>query len=277
MINKYIIRLNVVFRVTGRSIIPPFSAKVSKLILYRISELYRRLTSVDKPFKPIAISPLFCNGYPLIKLKGETNPLMLNINQIYSFNCCIVTDANLQIDELISLEKSVIQDFFGVAAILDSIRMEVRRFDSLGFQKPPAIKINFLSPALLQLPRHRKWSLNRYVLFPVPSLLISSLVEHWNNNCDPHLFIKNPHYVCYYSNYALLEADFRLKPVTVIYDDKRLIRGILGWVLYDLRKSRNTPTMKRILTLLDYAQYVGIGKSRAAGFGQVSIICLNQT
>ncbi|MCS7136681.1 MAG: CRISPR-associated endoribonuclease Cas6 [Nitrososphaerota archaeon] len=274
MKSKSIVRLSVNFTVTGRAIIPPFSAKVSKLILHRISELYRKYVDIKKPFKPISVSPLFHEGSPLIKLKGEDRMLMLSDDKTYSFNYCMITDEDFKFDELISLESSTINDVFGTSVILKSIKVEVKRYDSFGFMKPNGIKLTFLSPVLLQLPRFGRYGINRYMLFPLPSMLIGSLVEHWNNNCDSHMIIKNPFYLSYYSNYVLLEADFHLKPVTVMYDEKREIRGILGWVLYDLRKARNTPSLRRILALLDYAQYIGVGKSRATGFGQVSIKCM---
>jgi CRISPR/Cas system endoribonuclease Cas6 (RAMP superfamily) len=57
----------------------------------------------------------------------------------------------------------------------------------------------------------------------------------------------------------------------VIYDESRLIRGFIGWVLYDLRTARNTSSLRKILTLLDYSQYVGVGRSRATGFGQLRL------
>ncbi|MEM0483021.1 MAG: CRISPR system precrRNA processing endoribonuclease RAMP protein Cas6 [Nitrososphaerota archaeon] len=273
--SKSVVRLAVTFSVVGSAIIPPFSAKVSRLILYRMSEVYRRLAGVRAAFKPVSVSPLFHDGRPLIKLKGDSQVLTLEDGGFYSFNCCLITGEEFGLDELVSFEQSVVGDVFGASVVLEGVRVEVRRYDSFGFEKPSAIRLDFLSPVLLQLPGFRGGKSGRYALFPVPSLLISSLVEHWNSNSDPSSYIKNPCWLSYYSNYALLEADFHLKPVTVVYDSRRLVRGLMGWVLYDMRKSRTTPSLKRILALLDYAQYVGIGKSRATGFGHVSVKCIN--
>ena len=269
--SKSVVRLSVMFSVVGSAIIPPFSAKVSRLILYRLSGVYRRLAGLRAAFKPVSVSPLFLDGRPLIKLKDDSRVLTLDDGRVYSFNCCLITGEEFGLDELVSFEQSVVGDVFGASVVLEGVRVEVRRYDSFGFEKPSAIRLDFLSPVLLQLPGFGGRRAGRYALFPVPSLLISSLIEHWNNNSDPAMYIKNPYWLIYYSNYALLEADFHLKPVTVMYDNRRLIRGLMGWVLYDMRKSRNTPSLKRILALLDYAQYVGVGKSRATGFGQVSI------
>ncbi len=273
--DKSVIRLTVTFVVVGNAIIPPFSAKVSRLILHKISGVYRKLAGMRVTLKPVSVSPLFYDEHPLIKVKGEDHILMLRDSNAYFFNCCLITDEDFSLDELISFEQSVIRDVFGASIIIDNIKVEVKKFDSFGFEKPSAIKINFLSPVLLQLPGFKGCKASRYALFPVPSLLISSLIEHWNKNSDPAAYIKNPYWLAYYSNYALLEADFHLKPVTVVYDNRRLIRGLMGWVLYDMRKSKNTPSLRRILALLDYAQYVGIGKSRGTGFGHVSVKCIN--
>ena len=271
---KSVVKLHVFFTVNRRVVIPPFSAKVSKLVLHRISKLYSSLTRVNKPLKPISVSPLIIDGHALIKLKNDKRTLTLNGGEYYYFSCGMIVDEDFPLDDLISLESASVDDVFGASVSLREIRIEVRRFDSFGFGKPKAVKLRFLSPTLLQLPTFGRFRKGRYVFFPIPSLIIGSLAEHWNGNCDRVLFIKSPSYLSVYSNYVLMEADFRVRPVTVVYDEKRLVRGFMGWVFYDLRKCRNTKSFRRVMALLDYAQYVGVGKSRATGFGQVSVDCV---
>lgn len=77
-----------------------------------------------------------------------------------------------------------------------------------------------------------------------------------------------------YSNYASVEVDYSLKPVTVIYDERRRPRGFIGWVIYEHR--RISPKLSRHLSrLLDYANYVGVGRFRSIGFGVVDVKALN--
>ena len=271
---KSVVKLHVAFTVNKRVVIPPFSSKVSKLILHRLSKLYVSLSNSATPLKPVSVSPLIYDGRALIKLKDEPKLLTLSEGVIYYFSCGMVLDENFPFEDLVSLESSSIDNVFGAVAVLKEMRIEVRRFESFGFEKPRAVRLRFLSPTLLQLPTFGRFRKGRYVFFPIPSLVIGSLAEHWNSNCDRELFIKSPQYLSVYSNYVLMEADFRIRPVTVIYDEKRMVRGFTGWVFYDLRKCRNTKSFKRIMALLDYAQYVGVGKSRATGFGQVSVSCV---
>jgi len=272
--SKSVVKLHIGFTVNRRVVVPPFSSKVSKLILHKLSKLYTRLSSSATPPKPVSVSPLIHDGRTLIKLRSETKLLTLSENSIYYFSCGMILDENFPFEDLVSLESYSIDNVFGAVAVLNEMRIEIRRFDSFGFEKPKAIRLSFLSPTLLQLPSFGRFRRGRYVFFPIPSLIIGSLAEHWNNNCEKELFIKSPQYLSVYSNYVLMETDFRIRPVTVIYDEKRLVRGFMGWVFYDLRKCRNTKSFKRIMALLDYAQYVGVGKSRATGFGQVSVNCI---
>ncbi len=272
--NKSVVKLHVVFTVNRRTVIPPFSSKVSKLILHRISKLYVKLSKSAKPLKPVSVSPLLYNGNTLVKLKDDSGLLTLSEGCHYYFSCGMILDENFPFDDLVSLESSTIDNVFGASAILKELRIEVRGFDSFGLGKPLAIKLRFLSPTLLQLPTFGRFRRGCLVFFPIPSLIVGSLAEHWNNNCDKALFIKSPTYLSIYSNYVLIAADFNIRPVTVVYDEKRLVRGFIGWVFYDLRKCRNTKSFKRIMALLDYARYVGVGKSRAAGFGYVNLNCI---
>lgn len=272
MENRAVVRVFISFGVSNDVIIPPFSAKVSKVIMYRLSGLYRRLSGFPGPFKPVSVSPVYgSDGVALLKFKQNGRMLVLRVGEVYSFSCSMVVGESFPFDELLSLENHVIDNVFGASAFLKNIRVEVRRFDSFGFNKPTGIRIDFNSPTLLQLPSFKRFRRGRYIFFPIPSLMIGSLIDHWNANCDKNLFIKRPSYLALYSNYVLMEADYRIRPVTVVYDEKRCVRGFMGWVLYDLRKCRNTKSFRRIMALLDYAQYVGVGKSRGAGFGQVSV------
>ncbi|MEM2041201.1 MAG: CRISPR-associated endoribonuclease Cas6 [Nitrososphaerota archaeon] len=271
---KSIVRLLITFRVSQPIIIPPFSAKVSKIILNRISKTYAKMSQYNQLFKPLAVSPIYYGNRTLIKFYNDSTVLHLLPDRVYSFTYSMILGENPPLDEIISLENSEVNDVFGARVILEQVQIDVRKFSSLGFKKPRGVRLEFTSPVLLQLPSYRRFKRGRYVLFPIPSLIIGSLIDHWNANCDINMLIKRPAFLALYSNYLMMESAYNLKPVTIIYDESRKIRGFMGWVFYDLRKCRNNISFKRIMALLDYAQYVGVGKSRATGFGQVKVSCV---
>ncbi|HID18234.1 TPA: CRISPR system precrRNA processing endoribonuclease RAMP protein Cas6, partial [Candidatus Bathyarchaeota archaeon] len=64
----------------------------------------------------------------------------------------------------------------------------------------------------------------------------------------------------------LVETNHRIKPVTAVYDGRRRPRGFIGWVIYEHRKLK-PKLSRRISQLMEYANYVGVGRSRAIGFG----------
>jgi len=153
--------------------------------------------------------------------------------------------------------------------------LDIKDFANLTLGRPNILKMNFISPVLLQLPSYGRFKNGRHLLFPLPSIIIRSLLDHWNANCGPDNVIRRSIYLQIYSNYALVEADFNIKPVTVYYDGVRKPRGFIGWVVYEVRARRKKNAYNNLMRLLDYARYVGIGKSRATGFGQIELIPLS--
>jgi len=267
---RYVTRMTITFRPLRKILIPPFSAKVSKTILTKVSQLYRRVSEHEE-YKPVAVTPIYRGNQALFKTKDSSHFMMLEEGTQYSFTASIISDEAASFDELISLGSPLIDGIYGSTISLESVKIEVKGFDSFGFNKPSAIKISFETPVLLQLPSGKRKMSGRHFLFPIPSLMIGSLIEYWNRHCPPSMLVKNPSYLRVYSNYVLRESDFEIRPVTVLYDESRLIKGFLGWVLYDLRIARDTSSLRKILALLDYAQYVGVGRSRATGFGQLKL------
>ncbi len=56
--SKKIFSLIISFRALNDTVILPFSAKISKLIMYRLSSLYKAVMESKNPFKPVSITPL---------------------------------------------------------------------------------------------------------------------------------------------------------------------------------------------------------------------------
>jgi CRISPR-associated endoribonuclease Cas6 len=270
---KMIFSLMIQFRALDDTTIPPFSAKVSKLVMHKLSLLYKEVMSSSSPFKPVAITPLIHNGRALIKVHEKSSTLALRKGELYSFRTTIIAKEDRSVNSMLNLEQQRIDNIFRSSILLDSVTIEVKSFANLTLGKPNGLKIYFLSPVLLQLPTYGRFKGGRHLLFPIPSLMIRSLLDHWNANCEPDDFIKSM-YVQIYSNYALVESDFYIRPVSVYYDNRRRPRGFIGWVMYEIRAGRKRKAYNDLMRLLDYARYVGVGRSRATGFGQVELACL---
>ncbi len=204
---KKIFSLTITFKALNDTVIPPFSAKVSKLIMHRISSLYKVIMEYKNPFKPVSITPLIHNGRALIKVNEYKYPLTLRQGELYTFRTTMISDDNVRMDSLLSLEEQRIDDVFKASILLDSVLVEVKDFCNLSLGKPKLLRIGIISPLLLQLPTYNRFMNGRYLLFPLPSIMIRSLIDHWNSNCDPVDTIRRSIYLSIYSNYSLVEAD----------------------------------------------------------------------
>ena len=122
------------------------------------------------------------------------------------------------------------------------------------------------------MPKSLKWKFKgpRYILFPHPFLIFWSLGTHWNTYAPPSLRIRDIWKLSYYAIHALMEVDYDLKPITAVYNGKKGPRAFAGWVIYKFRGVSKRLNQK-LLRLLDYANYVGVGKSRSIGFGMTKI------
>ena len=150
--------------------------------------------------------------------------------------------------------------------------VKAKSFNEIGLKEADAYKITFKTPTLLQAPKIIKTDQTvRHVLFPSPKLITWSLAMHWNKYAPEHLKIPDIAKLATYSDYCLVEVDYRLKPTTAIYDERKRPRGFIGWTLYKWKPKGKKQYEQTLLKLLDYANYIGIGRSRSIGFGVVSI------
>jgi len=158
---------------------------------------------------------------------------------------------------------------------VENIGVEMKSFERLTLRDGGGlIRMQFKTPVLISFPKSwvkfDKKVPVRHSLFPIPSLMIHGLAEHRNTYSPENLRIPNITKLRTYSNYSLVEQDFNIKPVTAIYDEKRRPRGFTGWVLYKHRRlNRNLDDA--LLKLLDYVNYIGVGRSRSIGFGVVEV------
>ncbi|RLE81052.1 MAG: CRISPR-associated endoribonuclease Cas6 [Thermoprotei archaeon] len=255
-------------------IVQPFTGRVVRQIIFKIAEKSRAhklvtLLSSRQPFKPYSLTPLYLNGKPLYKTsESRERLLMLRRGRSYEFSFAFMF---LSEDDI-----SVLKGFNGRVELYGSKEVEVLVSSAtvhyeggMGVPLSPnkSVMISFDTPTLLQLPKIRKRTkLNRYMLFPVPSLIIYSLKQGWNTYADEKVKLAS-----WRANYSLLAVDYALKPVTAIYDERRRIRGFTGKVIYKIM-TRNKKVLTALSKLLHFAELMNIGKSRSTGFGVVRIL-----
>jgi CRISPR-associated endoribonuclease Cas6 len=277
MSQRIVARFCIYFIPLSDIIIPPFSSKVSRTIFMKIfHEKIEKIVNERLAFKSIIFTPVYwIEGERFLFKSNDSNKiLILKKNNKYCFYITMIRSY----DEIFSF----IQDFnlgselelFNGKIVIENLSLEFKTFENIKIEDKELIKINFRTPVLISFPKgwiklNKKIPI-RHSLFPIPSFMIHGLAEHWNIHAPDDLKIPNMAKLRAYSNYSLVEQDYDVKPITVIYDEKREPRGFIGWVLYKHRKL-NQELDNHIIRLLDYANYVGIGRSRSIGFGVVKV------
>ncbi|WP_235185634.1 CRISPR-associated endoribonuclease Cas6 [Candidatus Acidianus copahuensis] len=250
-------------------IVQPFSSKFSRTALLSFSQTYSKHIENPEEGKPFRVTAIKKEGKPLYSRKGRF--VTLRANEKYTFNVTSLDNDFMQ--EAIS-NPSFSFEIYNEKFSVELEKMEIYDEERITALIPDdrLIRIDFLTPTLLQPPRPSfKRKKNRYVIFPYVPLLMSSIVSHWNKNMER----KITNVLGLRTLYYLKEVDYRLFPITVKYD-KGFVRGFTGWCLFSLEAKRNSKLRNNILTLLSYANFVGVGKSRAIGFGEIRVRSADQ-
>ncbi|MEM1627574.1 MAG: CRISPR-associated endoribonuclease Cas6 [Sulfolobaceae archaeon] len=241
-------------------IVQPFTSKVSRIIVSNYPT-YVRISESSEPLKPVRVTVIRDEaGKPIFK-KVDSGVLRLkpNVNYYFELTCL---DNNL-FEEVVSnpYVKAKVYTTEAFSELSETKVLEEPEIDD-----SRAYRIEFRTPTLIQPPRPNfKRKKNRYLLFPYPPYLLISLQRHWNKYHNKKIIISQSRTLYYFK-----EVDYRLRPITVIYD-KVKERGFIGWALFTLEARRNSNLREGIRKLLAYANYVGVGKSRAIGFGEVLV------
>lgn len=143
---------------------------------------------------------------------------MLREGVSYGFNvtCLNGLDLSLMVE---ALNPGVEIPLFTGKVRIGELSIEARRLESMNLDGK-YVKVSFKTPALLYFPKSwiRAQTPLRHSLFPILCLIIWSLTRRWNRHAPEGLKIANPKRLAAYSNYALVETDHQIKPVTAVYD-----------------------------------------------------------
>ena len=261
-------------------VVPPFTSKVSKTILIQLLGDGSLISGIREPGgllrKPLVVSPVMAGGRPLFKLQGQGGFMVLRAGHRYSFAVSAI--GSLASEKFLNclldgLPRDGLKLFNARVSIL-GVDVVIRDLLELCLPEADAYRMAFRTPTVLQYPRPWRWWFkdeNRYCLFPHPHLIIWSLARHWNSLVPPDMKVPDVHRLACYASYALVETDYDVRPITVVYErDGTGPRAFVGWVLFEHRVG-NAKLDRRLRVLLDYANYVGVGKSRSIGFGMVEV------
>jgi CRISPR-associated endoribonuclease Cas6 len=248
VIYKYLFNV----RVNHDVVIPPFSSKVSRTLLTSVSPLYKEMIESTEPLKPFRVTVLKKSGNPVFKgiLKKE---------EIYNFSFTTIRE-----DFSILQNPSLKKELWGA-----EFQMELSKVDITSNIEPSEKRffhVRFKTPTLLQPPRPRRTKINRFILFPYSPFLVKSLWSHWNKYMS-HMKVGSYLRVLY----SLREVNYEISAVSAEYGSNT-IRGFSGWTTFELKARKGTNLRRGIDVLLQYANYVGVGKSRSIGFGEVEVI-----
>ncbi|BCU69920.1 CRISPR-associated endoribonuclease Cas6 [Stygiolobus caldivivus] len=242
-------------------VVPPFSSKLARSILAFISPSYKQVMEDDRPHKPVRVTTLKDHqGRPVFSRWDKKSTLKGNEQYTFSFT---FRDDNI-LSEVISSPSTSVELWS------TKFRAEVADFKAVGeygMEDSRYYYVRFMTPTMLQPPKPPfKKRKNRYVLFPYVPLLLNSIYQHWLKNEGEVIKGVTGLRTLYY----LRETAYNLTPVKAIYDGKP-VKGFVGWVIYEFTARRGSKLRENVLRLLSYANYYGVGKSRAIGFGEVVV------
>ncbi|NPA71073.1 MAG: CRISPR-associated endoribonuclease Cas6 [Crenarchaeota archaeon] len=287
----FIISIKVSIRPREDVPLPSVSSRVSKMILIRalenignekatkIAELLMRESPLTKvPVKPIRVSFIYDGERPLWE-EYDKRPIM-RASRKYSFRITLFDSDNirerLKISTSLDIIAELLENFSGEFRIFKFNTVEVSTEsveavteDQLyDYSNYDTVIIQFLTPTFLQYPHHPRIRgyPTRHTLYPQPMLLMLSLVYKWNNLADSHMSIAQ----ALYAPYEIIEVNHGIRPVTLQFRKVRE-RGFVGWVKYGI-DSKNSKRYENYIRLLNFASYVGVGRSTNIGLGDVKVV-----
>ena len=250
---------------------PPFTSKVSRSLLAEVLNM-----ATFKP-KSLIVSPVLHEDRPLFKTVNDGRGFItLKADLAYSFRVVAIGEhASKLLHQIMRrFANKPVKLFTTKASILD-VEVSVRDLSELSMPDADFYRLDFLTPTVLQLPTPREPELFRklkgrpiYLTFPDLRLIFWSLARHWNEFAPSSLKVKLKE-IERYALYAFPIINHKIRAITAMYGRKGP-RAFLGWI-YCGHNRLSKRLDEQFLKLLEYANWVGIGKSRSIGFGMTKV------
>jgi len=275
------------------ALLPPFTSRTAKSILMKSSclEPLRSLYLARQRFKPVSVRVLRRGGARLYRAGSCEGGGVIEVSRGETLHMEVgfYTASPLPAAPFCSEEVDV--GYAGFALSVEGL--EVRSVEQLGspegwerlalrFHTPTTIATKVMMPPLKSAPRlARKLREAReaYRLLPTPSYLLAQAARQWMalvKDGDPNE-APLPYAVGRIADVAVAEVGYRLKPVTACYgrDERgrmRRVRGFTGTLILEPLLDEVKLALSR---LLEFASYLGLGKSRSIGFGELAVTRVN--
>ncbi|MEM1610224.1 MAG: CRISPR system precrRNA processing endoribonuclease RAMP protein Cas6 [Sulfolobales archaeon] len=288
-----LVRINLSLRVVRDAILPPLSSKVVKYMIDSgaLFNPLRVLSSSRDQYKPIFISCLYSeDGRRLYRVgEGEGVLHVREGSRLFSRVSAYISRDSL--GDITSFSSNVVNTPYGVFdVVVESV--EVMDLAGLHIDLSNGLLIKFITPAILSpkimIPPLKK-IMDRYskikigtATFPVPGILFSYALRMWNRIAPENLRLSRPNdkddiysYRIAVMGTALTEIiGHRIKPVTVIIGRDssgriRRARGFTGYVEMNIHHTATRKAMERSLAL---ANYLGVGRGRGIGLGEINVL-----
>ncbi|AWR98111.1 CRISPR-associated endoribonuclease Cas6 [Acidianus sulfidivorans JP7] len=262
-------------------ILPTPSSKVMKYLIQSgkiLPSLKDLILSRDK-YKPIFISHLGLNQRRIFQTNGNVKTISKGMR--LSSTIAFSTQANV-VQEIV--DEGVFETAYGKFHLMieDVEIVEVEKFkEEIERHMKDNIRIRFISPAILSskvlLPpslseRYKKVDAG-YSTLPSVGLIMAYAYDVYSNLIGKKEIEVRAFKLGVLSNALSRIMGYDLHPVTVaIGEDKkgnlRKARGVMGWIEFDIPDEK---LKRRALRYLLPSSYLGIGRSRGIGFGEIRL------
>jgi len=278
---------------------PPLSSKILKYLIDsgRFISFLKDLSLSRDKYKPLFISNLFTADNVRIysRVSQESyEPRVLRSGEEYFFRISFASDKEIM-DTLLAdpPSRSCEIDLGGnkIPVYVETLSIQYVELEGLSLNLSNKIYVKFLTPVVLSpkimmppsladKPRYRRLSVAN-LLFPVPGAVIAYSMKLWNNIAPPdkRFTYPNDRDDVYIFKTTVLGTvfteviDYRIRPETVVIgrDSEgrlRKTRGFRGYLVMKINHPRIRSVAEKTLAL---ARYLGIGRSRGIGLGEVEI------
>ncbi|MBP1357760.1 MAG: CRISPR system precrRNA processing endoribonuclease RAMP protein Cas6 [Sulfolobus sp.] len=265
------------------TILPPVSSKVLKNMIEKgvILSSMKPLIESRAKLKPIFISNLGISENKRLFSTGNKELVVKAGKTLYG-RIGAVFDGNME---------NVFSDTSEIETPYGKFRYEIDRLEfteigsKLNISKDSNIKITFMTPTLLSSKMYLPPSLaDKYKeidvgfsLLPTPGLIAAAAYRTYygaiGNANKPEVNTRAFKLNVLVNSFTRV-INYELKPVTIVLgnDEKgnlRKSRGVIGWIEFDIVHDKFRDAL---LKYLNVARFLGIGRSRGIGLGEISIV-----
>ncbi len=262
-------------------VLPPFTSTVMKAIMLRAEcmEQLAWLYRLREASRPITVRVLKTqDGRPLYTVTGSRGELAVRRGEklIGEVGFHVLPESTPIFPESECLGETV--RLGGAAFRVFTLEADTAEVSSLGLSPPERIVVELVTPTAIpikllasSLSRRLVNSAKAYRLLPTPGYILGEAARQMAltvMGSTPEEAARAGRRVALLMDPLVAEVDFNLRPVTAVYARRKRVRGVVGRLVLEPLSARIAP---QVWGLLRLASFLGLGKSRALGFGEVKV------